>query len=367
MAELSLVHDADNPQLSLRDAAIEFADSGLRIFPITPKQKAPALLNSWPTRATDDKDQITAWWNKWPEANIGILTGKKSGIFVVDIDPKNGGDESITKLLKNKEFPDTATVRTGSGGSHLFFKYPDGEKLRTRRGFPGVGIDICSNGGYVVAAASVHPNGTPYRWASNRNHIANAPLWLLELLLSEKKQPVNTDGAIHVGVRNNELYRIGCSLRGKGIKAKGLGAELHKINRYQCEVPLSDDEVNSIIDSVNQFISGGKPPVCMYRDFIRSNEFPKIPALRHIAHAISFYMSKEGDSAYPTQQQLADDTGYSRETVSRNLQIAKKKGLILVVKHKVEGQKHPNNIYFLPKRFIKSCDPMRHVRDLTSH
>ena len=147
---LSLVHDVDRPSLSLLEAALVYADRGWRVFPIKEGKKAPALFKSWNTRATDSKEQIKTWWKKWPKANIGILTGEKSGIFVVDIDPKNGGDESIADLLKDKSFPDTSTVRTGSGGSHIFFRYPD-EKIKTHRGFPGAGIDICSNGGYVVA------------------------------------------------------------------------------------------------------------------------------------------------------------------------------------------------------------------------
>ena len=348
---LSLIHDAD--WISLKASALQYATKGWRVFPITPKQKAPALFKSWNTRATDDKDQINTWWKKWPDANIGILTGEKSGIFVVDIDPKNGGDESMAKLLEDKELPDTATVRTGSGWSHIFFRYPD-EKIKTRRGFPGKGIDICSNGGYVVAAPSIHPNGTPYRWVRNRDQIANAPQWLLDLLLNEKKQPVNKDGVIHVGVRNQELYRIGCSLRGEGVKPRQLGSKLHKINNYQCEIPLHDDEVNLIVDSVNQFLSGDIPAVCKYRNFIRSNEFPKSPTLRHIAHAITFYMDKDGGDAYPTEEQLATDKVYCRETVCRNIKKAMKLGLFIISKNKSENQKYANNIYLLPKRFVKT-------------
>jgi len=346
---LSLVHDADQPSLSLRDAALQYADRGWRVFPITEGQKAPAKFKSWNTRATDNKDQILTWWKKWPDSNIGILTGEKSGIFVVDIDPKNGGDASFADLLKDRQFPNTSTVRTGSGGSHIFFRYPD-EKLKTNRGFLGPGIDICSNGGYVVAAPSIHPNGTAYLW-SNNHELNDAPQWLLDLLHSKECKPVDTEGFITVGTRNAELYKIACSLRGKGLKSRQLGAELHKINKYQCEVPLDDDEVNMIIDSVNQYIAGRKKPLFKYRDFIRSDEFPKDPTLRHVAHAVTFYMDENGNNSYPTQEQLAADTGYSRKTISRCIKEFKQRGLLIISKHKTANQKHANNIYLLPKRF----------------
>jgi len=347
---LTLVHDTSRGQVNLVDAALQYADHGWRVFPIKEGGKAPAKFKSWNTRATDNKEQILAWWRKWPNANIGILTGEKSGIFVVDIDPKNGGDESIAELLKDKQFPDTSTVRTGSGGSHIFFNYPD-EKIKTRRGFPGAGIDICSNGGYVVAAPSIHPNGTPYQWTNN-HHLSDAPQWLLDLLLSKETKPVDTQGFITVGTRNVELYKIGCSLRGKGLKSRELGTELHRINTYQCEVPLDDSEVNTIIDSVNQYIAGRKKPLFRYRDFIRSNEFPKDGHLRHICHAISFYMNEDGDKGYPTMKQISQDTGYSLRLVKERIKRAETEGLILVSKNKQRDQKYPNNIYHLPRRFM---------------
>lgn len=343
----------DNPvnRLPLRDAALTYADHGWRVHPLKPCSKLP-LIRSWQNRATTDRDQILAWWDKWPDANIGILTGEKSGILVVDIDPKNGGDESYEKLLRDRELPKTATQRTGSGGSHLFFRYPD-EPVKTRRGFPDIGIDISSNRAYAVAAPSVHENGSLYAWVSDSLNLENIPSWLLDILLN-KKQAVSTEGMIPVGMRNSELFRLGCALRGEGISARKIGTEIHTINKLQCETPLDDEEVNRIIDSVNQYIRGDRKPLFKYRDYIRSNEFPRDPTLRHILHVISFYMDENGKGAYPTQEQIAQDTGYNRETVSRRIEKAKTLGVIQVVKNQQPGQKYANNVYFLPRRFYGS-------------
>jgi len=336
---------------SMLDAALRYAQMGWYVLPLKPNSKEPAI-KAWPTKASTKADQIRYWWKKWPDANIGILAGKKSGLFVVDIDPKNGGDASISNLLNNhNQFPETATQKTGSGGSHILFAYPD-EPVKTRRGYPGEGIDICSDNSYIVAAPSIHPNGNTYQWTIDPKSLSNPPEWLVDLLHKENKQLINHDGVIKEGLRNDQLFRIGCSLRSQGTNKRDMGFELHRINTYQCDPPLPDDEVNLIIDSINQQINSEKKPLFKYRDYIRSEQFPKDPTLRHILHAISFYMDENGNRAYPTEEQIAGDTGYVRETVSKKLKGAVTKGFILRSKHKQEGQKFFNYGYFLPRRFM---------------
>lgn len=111
--------------------------------------KRPAI-KSWLKHQTEraDENQINAWWDANPKANIGIVTGKISGITVVDID--NKGDVS-TPL---DTFPSTYTVRTPSGGYHLYYKYDETIKqtANTYPQFPHV--DIRNDGGYVVAGGS---------------------------------------------------------------------------------------------------------------------------------------------------------------------------------------------------------------------
>lgn len=325
-----------------------------RVFPITENAKSPPLISKWQVRATDDISQINKWWTKCPNANIGIATGKESGIFVVDVDPKNDGDETLAALLKENSFPETATVRTGSGGSHIFFqcdrpiKSSNGKKL-------GKGIDLKAEGGYTVAVRSVHPNGNQYAWA-NSNPVAEPPEWLLELIDSPTKNngvTLTNEGFIPVGQRNQELYRRGCSLRGKGSTQSEMARALHRINRHDCETLLPDDEVNSIIASVQAFINRGKKPLFRYRDYIRSDAVPRDHVLRHVLIELSLWMDMDGNNCYPTQEQIAKNTGLSRKTVNIKLNKAKKLGLIEIPKHKSASQKWANNVYILPKAFVK--------------
>ena len=75
--------------------------------------------------AVSDSDIARRWWAKTPLANIGITTGKKSDLVVLDVDPDHGGEESYQDLVYDHgDFLDTVQVLTGGGGCHYYFRYP---------------------------------------------------------------------------------------------------------------------------------------------------------------------------------------------------------------------------------------------------
>ena len=137
--------------------------------------------------ATSNLTQIQEWWTKNPLANIGLATGKISGLIVVDIDPRNGGDESFAALEKQHQaFPRTKEVLTGGGGQHLYFTYPSvAVPCKTGKTEPFRGIDIKSDGGYVLVPPSWHVSGKCYEWevSSYERALADLPGWLLKLFL----------------------------------------------------------------------------------------------------------------------------------------------------------------------------------------
>ncbi|MBY0461005.1 MAG: bifunctional DNA primase/polymerase, partial [Gemmataceae bacterium] len=136
--------------------------------------------------ATDDLVVITNWWAETGNLpNVGIATGAGSMIVVVDIDVKGGGLETLA-LWKQEhaDFPNTPTVKTPTGGLHLYFKYTPGVGSKT-----GIapGIDIRGDGGQVVAPPSIHANGGLYEWLISLLHpLAELPEWLLDLILNPK-------------------------------------------------------------------------------------------------------------------------------------------------------------------------------------
>ena len=109
--------------------------------------------------ATDDKALILEWF-KAEMWNIGLACGEKGNLTVLDVDPKNGGLESLKELRK---FPgnweDTLLISTGSKGYHYYYEYSSEVKQR-RNVLPG--IDIINEGGYVVAPPSNHLSGNYY-------------------------------------------------------------------------------------------------------------------------------------------------------------------------------------------------------------
>lgn len=137
-------------------AALRIAEKGRPIFPCRPGGKEP-LTEHGHLDATTDPRKITAWWTRWPDANIAMPTGRRSGVFVLDVDPDKGGFESLATLLAaNSELPHTATVKTGGGGRHYYFKYPDdGTTIPNSAGRIGRGLDVRGEGGYVLLPPSV--------------------------------------------------------------------------------------------------------------------------------------------------------------------------------------------------------------------
>jgi hypothetical protein len=116
--------------------------------------------------ATTDPDVIRAWWTRRPRANIGMATGYRSGIVVVDIDLDKGGFETLTALIhRYGEWPTTPAVRTGGGGLHFFFRYPEGAGIRNDAGKRlGPGLDVRGEGGYVLLPPSTHATRRLYEW-----------------------------------------------------------------------------------------------------------------------------------------------------------------------------------------------------------
>jgi Bifunctional DNA primase/polymerase, N-terminal len=138
---------------TLLDAASAYAQRGWPVFPLIPGKKKPLIAKKDGGKgfhdATTDEAQIIAWWRANPRANIGMPTSAASGIVVVDVDPRNGGDARFLTL------PPTMTERTPSGGYHYYFTLPKGVRApKDNTGKLGPGIDFLGDGAYVVLPPS---------------------------------------------------------------------------------------------------------------------------------------------------------------------------------------------------------------------
>jgi hypothetical protein len=133
---------------------------------------------------TTDESAIREWWRRWPRANVGIATGAVSGFDVLDVDPRNGGDDTLATLTQEHgAVPETVEQVTGGGGRHLLFLHIAGLSAKL-----GPGLDVRTDGNLIVAPPSRHGSGNLYSWelSSDPDEISIAPwpAWLLNLAQS---------------------------------------------------------------------------------------------------------------------------------------------------------------------------------------
>lgn len=129
------------------------------------------------------------------DRNIGLATGEKSGVFVIDVDGPEG-ERSLTELQHhNDALPRTLQARTGRG-RHLFFAMPAGVVIPSKANVLGHKVDIRGDGGYVILPPSAHVSGVQYEWIDRQQEIAEAPKWLIPLVQKAEAPPLKADGVM---------------------------------------------------------------------------------------------------------------------------------------------------------------------------
>ncbi len=256
-----------NPTVRIHRAALKIAGKRKPVFPCK-ADKAPYyeknVLEHGCRDATTDPRKITAWWAKWPEANIGIPTGKASGLLIVDLDTYKPGAMTVAGFEeKYGTISHTATVRTGSGGLQFYFAYPDGKEIRNSAGMLGPHADIRGEGGYILAPPSVTTGR--YEWI-NKAPPAPVPPKLLEALRDVPRSPrkpggrsgrtgaggsVPGDGGpIHEGARDETLCRIAGRLHDGSRDLPQLEDDLQAMNEARCVPPLPYVQIRKIARSI---------------------------------------------------------------------------------------------------------------------
>lgn len=269
MSELSLQTLTESSSRT-KELALEYARLGWPILPLhtpTPENgcscrvatcdsigKHPRTRNG-SKDATNDVASVRRWWEMWPEANIGIATGQKSNLVVIDVDPRHGGDKSWTEWCNQNDLPETLKSLTGGGGFHLYFTTNEPTKNRVNV-LPGV--DVRGEDGYIVAPGSIHASQQRYRWESDVSKIKPAllPEVLKNLILQQHKSStiIRIHGdSIPCGTRNATLASIAGVLRRQGLEEKGIVHALSILNQSACSSPLDSAEVAAIAKSISRY------------------------------------------------------------------------------------------------------------------
>lgn len=280
----------------LLNAALEYAAAGFRIFPLKERDKKPLPGTHGCTDGKSDASAVKEWWANYPRANIGICTGKAANgkyLAVIDLDidevkNKHGDEELLRYCSENDvQFPDTLTAITGRGGRHLFY-YTDEEIRNTTDLLPG--IDVRGEGGYIVAAPSIHPNGTGYRWTDgfHPEKIAQADEAVLAFLHQKKQkaksdlpnlqaearkrrkpEPLPLDPLDRVisslaldfsqGTRNDSLFKLAASLQARGFEDNEIKRLVSRANSERCTPSIEQSELDTIINSALSRYTKGIP------------------------------------------------------------------------------------------------------------
>lgn len=240
-------------RISVVEAALRYARRGWQVVPV--RGKLPLTAHAYKDGSVDP-DQIRRWWEEHPGAGVGIVVGEASGLCVLDVDPRAGGDESLRHLTEEHgPLPETPTVSTAGGGQHLYFRYHE----QAARSTIAPGLELKARDGYVVAPPSRNlKTGRAYVWTLGKGvNLADLPRWLLsEQGIVAKETAALTDGPIPEGERNSVLTSIAGRLRKQGESKDGIRAALEAVNRVRCQPPLSDDEVETIARSVARYPAG---------------------------------------------------------------------------------------------------------------
>jgi hypothetical protein len=193
MSDTIYCDSVQNASEILRHALYYAETNGWHVFPSPPgtkkSHKSAEYSDGRPWGTTRDLDEIRRDFEQWPDANVGIVCGEISGIFVVEADTLAGhGKDGFAALAameaKHGPLPATLQAESPSGSVHFYFRYP-GFHVKTSASEIAPGIDVRGDGGMVIAPPSVKPGSGAYKWRSILP-IADAPAWLLDMVKAPK-------------------------------------------------------------------------------------------------------------------------------------------------------------------------------------
>jgi len=235
----------------VQDAALRLHELGFVVIPVQPLDKKPPLIR-WQEfqDRRPSEDEIRGWWEKWPDANLAVVTGRASGVDVVDVDP--GHDQNWPP--PGCELDSGFVVTTPRGGKHYFFRHLQG--VRGSVSVLANHVDVRADGNYIVVPPSRRTEG---EYAIDAGSFSDArrepPAWLRKALREASGPARGTsvddaeqggDETIPEGRRNVTLCSLAGSMRRRGMTEPEILAALTVANGNRCRPPLDADDVDRI-------------------------------------------------------------------------------------------------------------------------
>lgn len=271
-----MMSSPDANMKTMLDWALEYRALGYPIFPVCtplmgqhkhrnrsgvyvecpPDKRGKTPLVPWRDcqEEVPSEEEVRSWWRRFPNANIGMATGRLSGRVVLDCD----SGEARQLCLGMGGLDKTQAVWTGTpGGCHFWLATPEQELRNFVKDIPGT--DFRGEGGYVLLPPSRHWKGANYRWVENSRHLEPAPVpdWLMQLFEEKTKGTAGTPGewsgeALNVeemlrgftqGHRDNGIFRLACRFRHDDMP-QAMAEALIRETARNCDPPF--DEVEAV-------------------------------------------------------------------------------------------------------------------------
>lgn len=250
-------------------------------------------LTAWQKHASNSPEQVEKWWDSWPQANIGILLGEKSGVIDVECDSEEA--EKELTVLFGGEFP-VAPTFSASRGKHRLFAWSPGLPEPDKAVFKWGGIEFRTGGGargaQSVFPPSIHPTRKRYEWLVHPDEaeLMPLPLRVIETLLGTKPPvqggiPENIEAAGGVETvsqrwklydqeqiiesvdgRDNIIHAEACAMWREQVVVHGVSClddaksqavvfeRIWGLNVYKCKPPLDRQTVLQKVESARKFL-----------------------------------------------------------------------------------------------------------------
>ena len=287
-----------SPKQSALDIVSHF---GFPVFPCK-QDKSPLTPHGFKD-ATTDIYKIQEYWNKHPNALIGVPTGAITGLFVIDIDNGNGKTGETTFKARGYEDPSTIQTNTRSGGRHLFFKYDSSIPNQTKANKLGKFIDTRGDGGYVIWAGS---NGYTYRTGFDPSLQIISPI-----PDNIKSDLIGNQRLIPEGQRNETIFKNCISLVKNDISDDVVKKAASQLNQY-CVTPLDAKEIEQISKSAIKY---------RHNNFLNSNISNSLLPLTDLGNGKRFARDHSESALYCVEQKdwYAFENGrWSRDNLAVN-------------------------------------------------
>lgn len=237
---------------------MDYGRFGWSVVPVEPRGERSVVSWQIYRHRQPELTEIGDWFNRWPGANLAIVTGVISALVVLVIDPRRGGKSSLARLEQQQgPLPETVEAVLGDA-RQLYFSHPGG--IVSERLDLAPGIDLHGDGGYLVAPPSVHASGESYRWARSPEvfHPEPLPAWLLSIPAEERGEPEEPlvqwlaplQAEVAEGGRSDALAILCGHLLSKGVAPEVVLELMLCWNAVRCRPPLEANLVAQAVERI---------------------------------------------------------------------------------------------------------------------